>query len=81
VIWHHLYDRSSCREKGTLYAARNLLDTRNVTMDPHNNFYGCSEFLDKVLSAYLVCGALNHFGMKDIDDTPEQNNYTGEPID
>jgi hypothetical protein len=50
-------------------------------VDPHNNFYGCSEFLDKVLNAYLVCGALNHFGMKDIDNTPEQNNYTGEPID
>ncbi|KAL9976255.1 hypothetical protein ACROYT_G013535 [Oculina patagonica] len=48
VIWHHLYDTSSCKDKGTLYAARNMIDARNVTNDPHDNFMACGEFLDKV---------------------------------
>ncbi|XP_022783267.1 uncharacterized protein LOC111324048 [Stylophora pistillata] len=64
VTWHHLYDTISSRDKGTLYAARNMIDARNVTDNPHNNFYACSEFLNKVTRAYLICGALHHFGME-----------------
>lgn len=81
VIWHHLYDTTSCRDKGTIYAARNLLDARNVSNDPHNNFYACSEFLNKVTSAYLICGALHHFGMEKLEGIPKQNGYTGDPND
>lgn len=58
-----------------------MLDAKNVTADPHSNYYGCSEFLDKVLSAYLICGALHHFGMENVDDKPTQNTYTGQQID
>lgn len=53
VIWHYLYDTSSCRDKGTLYAAQNVIDARNVTDNPHNNFYACSEFVNKVTRAYI----------------------------
>lgn len=81
VIWHHLYYTSSCRDKGTLYAARNMIDARNVTDNPHNNFYTCSEFLNKVTKAYLICGALHHFGMEKTDGVPQQNVYTGDPND
>lgn len=81
VIWHHLYDTSSCRDKGTLYAARNMIDARNVKDNPHNNFYACSEFLNKVTKAYLICGALHHFGMEKTDGVPQQNVYTGDPND
>lgn len=81
VIWHRLYDTSSCRVKGTLYAARNMIDARNVTDNPHNNFYACSEFLNKVTRAYLICGALHHFGMEKTDGVPQQNVYTGDPND
>ena len=58
-----------------------MLDAKNVTADPHSNYYGCSEFLDKVLSAYLICGALHHFGMENVDDKPTQDTYTGQQID
>ena len=58
-----------------------MLDAKNVTADPHSNYYGCSEFLDKVLSAYLICGALHHFGLENVDDKPTQNTYTGQQID
>ena len=58
-----------------------MLDAKNVTADPHSNYYGCSEFLDKVLSAYLICWALHHFGMENVDDKPTQNTYTWQQID
>ncbi|KAK3754519.1 hypothetical protein QZH41_019112, partial [Actinostola sp. cb2023] len=39
VIWNHLYNTSSARDAGTLYAMRNAIDARNVSTDPHNRYY------------------------------------------
>ena len=36
-----------------------------------------SEFLDKVLDAYLIVGALEDFGMKSVDDEPSTNQNEG----
>jgi len=58
-----------------------MIDARNVTDNPHNNFYACSEFLNKVTKAYLICGALHHFGMEKTDGVPQQHVYTGDPND
>ena len=58
-----------------------MIDARNVTDNPHNNFYACSEFLNKVTRAYLICGALHHFGMENTDGVPQQNVYTRDPDD
>ena len=68
MIWNHLYSTGSARDAGTLYAMRNAIDARNVSNDPHNWYYAASEFLDKVTDAYLINGALVHFGMATIDD-------------
>ena len=54
-----------------------MLDARNVSDDPHNNFYAASEFADKVLDAYLIVGALNHHGMQSVDSKPAINKYDG----
>ena len=75
VIWNHLYKTSSARDAGTLYAARNAINARNVSCDPDKNFYASSEFLNKTLDAYLIVGALEHFGMKSVDDQPSKNQY------
>ena len=81
VIWHQLYDLGSCRDNRKLYAVRNLLDERNVTVDPHNNIYTCGEFVDRVLDAYLICGALEYFGMENVDDEPTMNGFANIPTD
>jgi hypothetical protein len=64
-----------------LYAARNALDERKVSEDPHNNFYACGEFLDKVLDSYLIVGAMKHHGMECMEDTPTKDLYDGSEID
>ncbi|XP_070581579.1 uncharacterized protein [Ptychodera flava] len=56
VIWLHLYSTASCRDIGTLHAARNAINSRNVSSDPAKNFYASSELLDKFTDAYLVAG-------------------------
>ena len=52
-----------------------------MTADPHNNYYAASEFLDKVNDAYLIVGALDHFGMETVEDQPSKNLYSGMPTD
>lgn len=81
MIWHHLYSTSSARDIGTLYQARNAINARNVTKDPHSNYYAASEFLDKVLKAYVVAGGLEHFGMACVEDEPKANIFSGNPLD
>jgi hypothetical protein len=60
---------------------RNAIDARNVSNDPHNRYYAASEFLDKVTDAYLINGALVHFGMATVDDECTRNVYGGLPVD
>jgi len=79
-MWHHLHSTQSAKDVGTLYAARNILEARNVTADPKDNFYAASDLLEKFTAAYLVAGALHHFGM-DMDGEPKMNIYSGDPND
>ena len=81
MIWHHLYNTSSARDIGTLYQARNAINARNVTKDPHSNYYAASEFLDKVLKAYVVAGGLDYFGMACVEDEPKVNIFSGSPLE
>lgn len=60
---------------------RNAIDARNVSNDPHNRYYAASEFLDKVTDAYLINGALVHFGMATVDDKCTRNVYSGLAVD
>jgi L1 cell adhesion molecule like protein len=74
-----LYSTLSARDTGTLYQVRNLIDARNVTKDPANNYYAAKELLDKFRDAYLINGALYHFGMTTVDSEPTKNVYEGPP--
>ena len=58
VIWHHLYSAKSAKSIGTLFSARNIIEARNVTSDPKDNFYAASDLLEKYTDAYLITGAL-----------------------
>ncbi|XP_033758314.1 uncharacterized protein LOC117340625 [Pecten maximus] len=77
VMWHMLYSPASSRDIGTLYAARNITDSRNVSADPSGNFYASSAMAEKFTDAYLVAGALKYFGMNSISTAPTKNIYEG----
>ena len=77
VTWKVLYSTKSSKETGTLYAARNTINARNVTDDPSANFYASTELLNKYDSALITCGGLKHFGMESTDSEPTTNKYAG----
>ncbi|XP_070546984.1 uncharacterized protein [Ptychodera flava] len=79
VIWKHLYSTSSSRDIGTLYAARNALKAHNVSSTPSKDFYASAELLNKFTDAYLVSGALHHFGLKDVNSSPTRNKFEDNP--
>ena len=74
MIWHYLYDTKSGTDVGTLYHAREILNCRNVTRNPKDNFYATSDLLDRFTAGYLVTGALHYFGMNSTSATPTLNN-------
>jgi len=73
VIWHYLYDTKCAKDQGTLYQLRLSSDSRNVTKNPHDNFYAAEDLIEKFTHGYLVAGALHHFGMEDVDKQPTAN--------
>ena len=42
------------------------------------HFYACTKLLNKFGSALIVCGGLQHLGMKQLEDQPTHNVYNGE---
>ena len=61
-----------------MYAARNSLDAKDVSHDPSQDFYACTELLNKFSYANIVCGGLHHFGMSSVEDEPTHHTYNGE---
>ena len=61
-----------------MYAARNLVNARNVSADPTGNYYASATMMDKFTDAYIIAGALHHFSMDSINDEPKSHCYTGE---
>ncbi|XP_053398038.1 uncharacterized protein LOC123565316 [Mercenaria mercenaria] len=77
VIWKILYSTASSKDTGTLYAARNSINAKNVSKDPAANYYGSSELIDKYTKAYIICAALHHFEMDNLESHPKKNEYLG----
>ncbi|XP_056016751.1 uncharacterized protein LOC125676678 [Ostrea edulis] len=77
VIWSQLYNTNSARSQGTLYAARTTLNARNVTQHSSQDFYACSDLVEKVTIAYIVTGGLWYFGMSSLNSVPTKNVYDG----
>ena len=76
VIWQCLYSTNSSRDIGTMYAARNVTNSKNVTADPSGNYYASALMADKFIDSYLVAGALDHFDME-LNGEPKQDVYVG----
>lgn len=57
------------------------MEAKNITKDPHGNYYAASELLDMYTHAQLIVGALHHFGMESQISEITNNKYTGDPND
>lgn len=77
VIWKILYSTVSSKDTGTLYAARNAINAKNVSKDPASNYYASTELINKFTKAYITCAGLIHFGMTSPEDSPNKNKYEG----
>ena len=71
----HLYDVSSASEKGTLYAARNYLNARNVTADPIKNINAAEHLLSQYAIALILAAAFNFFGLDNQESEPTKNKF------
>ena len=61
-----------------MHAAKHTINSKNVSNDPHSDFYASTEFFEKFISAYVILGALHHFGMETLTSEPTRNTYKGE---
>ena len=78
VIWQNLYSTVSSRDIGTMFAARNVVNARNVSNDPSGNYYASATMADKFTTAYIVAGGLEHFGIENVAEEAKINAYSGE---
>lgn len=46
----------SSKSVGTLLAAKNLLNTRNVNKQASKTYYDSTELFDKLFTAYIILG-------------------------
>ena len=65
-----MYSTKSRSDKGTLFQLRNLLNRRNVSKQPKDNFDACDEFFNTITDSHVVAAAMKIFNMKLISDTP-----------
>ena len=78
-----MYSTSSSRDPGTLFAARNFLKAYNISSQPMKDVNASVEFLNKYTDSLIVCAALQHFDMENVDSPPKKNTFdmmTMEPM-
>ncbi len=70
MIWKRLYDTKSGMERGTFYQLRNLIHRRNVKKEVKSDVNAAEDFIEIVVTGYIVSAVLSYLGMACIDDTP-----------
>ena len=68
LIYAKFYKTNSSGDLGTMYNLRNKLDQRNVFCDTNKNYRACNSFLQDVPDGYVIACALQHFGMRGLED-------------
>lgn len=81
TVWKYLYKTNSQKDIGTLYAARNAINARNVTQDPRHNFYAAEELLNKYTESYLLSGALHFFGLETLEEIVPDERFDSKVFD
>ena len=66
---------ASFSDKGTLKQLANLISRTNIPQTVKKDFAATQDFFSLVLDAHIV--AMMFFDMKDVNDTPKQNEFLG----
>lgn len=57
-------------ERGTLYQLRNLINRRNVKKEVKSDVNAAEDFIEIVVTGYIVSAVLSYLGMSSITDAP-----------
>ena len=60
-------------ERGTLYQIRNLINRRNVKKAPKSDVNASEDFLEVVVTGYIVAAAMAYLGMSSLSDLPKES--------
>lgn len=63
----------SCREQGTLYQLKNLVNRRNVSKNVSSNYHAASEFIDLVTDCHVIAACLEYCGMGNLESQCKKN--------
>ena len=73
MIWKRLYDTKSGMERGTLYQLRNLINRRNVKKEVKSDVNATGDFIEMVVTGYIISAILSYLGMSCINDVPSDS--------
>ena len=73
MIWKRLYDTKSGMERGTLYQLRNLINRRNVKKEVKSDVNATEDFIEIVVTGYIISAVLSYLGMSCINDVPSDS--------
>ena len=73
MIWKRLYDTKSGMERGTLYQLRNLINRRNVKKRVKSDVNATEDFIEIVVTGYIISAVLSYLGMSCINDVPSDS--------
>ena len=73
VIWKQLYSCSSSSDHGTLYQLRNLINRRNVVVDPKRDVNACEDFFVLTVKCHIIAAVMKELQMNSLDDIPSDD--------
>ena len=76
LIFSRLYSGSSACDRTSLFAIRNLINSRDVVADAQHKPAACKRFLNVVLDAHIITAGLKFFGMNTVKDKPTKNGFS-----
>ena len=56
-----------------MHQLKNLINFRNVPKNPKSNFNAVDDFLEVVITGYIIQGTLYLLGMSSLDDEPDSD--------
>ena len=86
MVFDHLYRSNSAGDPGILIQVKDKLNRKKKNNNNNNNnvdekvnkpYHGCEAFFSTVLHGYVVCAAIEYFGMTSPDGTPSK--YLPDP--
>jgi len=66
MIMDKYFKPASCREGGTLFQLKNLLNRRNVAKDVSSNYHAVGDFIDLIIDCHIITACMEYCGMENV---------------